>query len=59
MIRYAIPAPIVEWRPSFDDEILALWRSGKDTRQIAVAMFFHESVIANRLPGILRRARGA
>ena len=47
----------VSWRGSLDAEVLELWRAGRNTREIAGAMFFRESVIANRLPGILERAR--
>lgn len=40
-----------------DGSIHRLWIEGCDTREIAKRLFVHESVVANRLPGILERAR--
>lgn len=40
-----------------DDAILACWRAGQDTRDIAIRYMTHESYIASRLPSILQRSR--
>lgn len=40
-----------------DQEILLLWRAGKDTCDIAKQLWVDESHIANRLPHILQRDR--
>jgi DNA-binding NarL/FixJ family response regulator len=44
------------WHAS-DEELLQLWRQGKNSNEIARAMWSQESDIANRLPEILQRAR--
>lgn len=43
--------------PPLDGQILAEWRMGKDTFEIAQRFWVAESNIANRLPHILERAR--
>lgn len=40
-----------------DDEILILWRGGKDTFDISKQLWQSEADIASRLPRLLERAR--
>lgn len=40
-----------------DGEIIALWRAGKNTNEIAKQLWVDESHIANRLPRLLERDR--
>ena len=49
-------ARFIHGTPS-DDEILVLWRAGKDTYDIAKALWVDESHVASRLPRIRERAR--
>lgn len=41
----------------FDDKILEFWLQGKNTNEIARAMWWPECDIANRLPLILQRSK--
>jgi DNA-directed RNA polymerase specialized sigma24 family protein len=40
-----------------EQEILVLWKAGRNTQEIARAVGLPESEVANRLPSILERSR--
>ena len=50
------PVRFIHGTPN-DDEILMLWRAGKDTYDIAKQLWVDESHVASRLPRIIERAR--
>lgn len=50
------PARFIQDTPA-DGEIIALWRAGKNTNEIAKQLWVDESYIANQLPRLLERNR--
>lgn len=42
---------------SFDERVIAMWRAGKNTADIAEYLGLSEAQIANRLPRILQSQR--